>query len=182
MTGFALGPRAATTARRHPAARPKPATAPPDATPTGRTAAPWAQRPVLLPRNPPALGCFHFRLHGLNMRAVGRKLLKSHRLQQAPTRGPLSTFPHSTDAQTCVEGHWRCCSLGWPSAGGWSRNHRGSRSPVKGLRAASPPTEAFSLSSPYKQVQAILPHTGDLSGRFLTAAFTLPPSCGHDQD
>ena len=71
---------------------------------------------------------------------------------------------------------------GLAQRGGWSRNHRGSRSPVKGLRAASPPTEAFSLSSPYKQVQAILPHTGDLSGRFLTAAFTLPPSCGHDQD
>lgn len=169
------------TARGHPAARSKPATASPDATSTGYTTALWAQRPVPLPRNPPALGWFHFRLHGLNMRAVGRKLLKSHRLQQAPTRGPLATFPHSTDAQTCVEGHWRCCSVGWPSAG-VEQKSQGLTVPRQGLSAASPLTEAFSLSSPYTQVQAILPHTGDLSGRFLTAACTLAPSCGRDQD
>lgn len=147
------------TEHGRPTARTKPATASTDATSTGHAPALWAQTPVLLPRNPPALGWFHFCLHGLNMRVTGRKLLKSHRLQEAPAHGPLSTFPHSTDAQTCIGGHWRCSPWAGPGLG-VSRNHRGSRAPIRGLRAASPPKEAFSVSSPQVQMQAVIPHTG----------------------
>lgn len=133
-------------------------------------------------QEPTSFGLLSFPFAWIEHEGGGKEAAK---IPPAPASPHAWTSIHLSTQHGCPDLCGRSLEMllpGLAQRGGWSRNHRGSRSPVKGLRAASPPTEAFSLSSPYKQVQAILPHTGDLSGRFLTAAFTLPPSCGHDQD
>ena len=156
------------TVHGHPAARSKPATAPPDTTSTGHTRALWAQTPVLLAaQEPTSFGLVSFPFAWIEHEGGGKEAAKIPPAPGSPhtwTSIHLSTRHGSPDLRRRPLEMLLC---GLAQGGGWSRNHRGSRSPARGLRAASPPTETFSLSSPYEQVQAILPRAWGSLGTVL---------------